>query len=81
MSDMRSGPEQEFSHKPFRQRASSASRRWMSARRPLFLSFSRSYFLRHSSAVSSRFTVTVFLMVFNTHRWPKSSVDLDSDSL
>ncbi|CAG5896360.1 unnamed protein product [Menidia menidia] len=32
--------------------------------RVLFFSFSRSYFCFHCSAVSSMFTVTVFLMVF-----------------
>uniref|UniRef100_A0A3B3HNB6 Uncharacterized protein n=1 Tax=Oryzias latipes TaxID=8090 RepID=A0A3B3HNB6_ORYLA len=53
----------------------------------LFFSFSRSYFCFHCSAVSSMFTVTVFLMVFALARFsatdlcPNISVDLVSASL
>uniref|UniRef100_A0A3P9KE16 Uncharacterized protein n=1 Tax=Oryzias latipes TaxID=8090 RepID=A0A3P9KE16_ORYLA len=53
----------------------------------LFFSFSRSYFCFHCSAVSSMFTVTVFLMVFALGRFsatdlcPNISVDLVSASL
>uniref|UniRef100_A0A3B4CIM4 Uncharacterized protein n=1 Tax=Pygocentrus nattereri TaxID=42514 RepID=A0A3B4CIM4_PYGNA len=48
---------------PLRQRLSSASSLWMLSFRLLFFSFSFSYFLFHCSAVSSRFTDAVFLMV------------------
>uniref|UniRef100_A0A8B9KV95 Transmembrane protein n=1 Tax=Astyanax mexicanus TaxID=7994 RepID=A0A8B9KV95_ASTMX len=48
---------------PLRQRFSSASSLWMLSFRLLFFSFSFSYFLFHCSAVSSRFTEAVFLMV------------------
>lgn len=48
---------------PFLQRLSSFSSRWMMTFRPLVFSFSFSYFFFHSSAVSSMFTETVFLMV------------------
>uniref|UniRef100_A0A8C7X0X1 Uncharacterized protein n=1 Tax=Oryzias sinensis TaxID=183150 RepID=A0A8C7X0X1_9TELE len=44
-------------------RKSSASSLWMTLFRLLLFSFSFSYFFFHSSAVSSRFTQTVFLMV------------------
>uniref|UniRef100_A0A3B3REV4 Transmembrane protein n=1 Tax=Paramormyrops kingsleyae TaxID=1676925 RepID=A0A3B3REV4_9TELE len=46
-----------------RDRFSSASSFWMVSFRVLFFSFSFSYFLFHCSAVSSRFTDAVFLMV------------------
>uniref|UniRef100_A0A3P8U231 Uncharacterized protein n=1 Tax=Amphiprion percula TaxID=161767 RepID=A0A3P8U231_AMPPE len=59
---------------PFLQRLSSASSLWMMFFRLLFLSFSFSYFFFHSSAVSSRFTDTVYLC-------PNMSVDLVSASL
>uniref|UniRef100_A0A668UUK4 Uncharacterized protein n=1 Tax=Oreochromis aureus TaxID=47969 RepID=A0A668UUK4_OREAU len=49
---------------PFLQRFSSFSNHVMVFLRVLFFSFSRSYFCFHCSAVSSMFTVTVFLMVF-----------------
>lgn len=48
---------------PLRQRLSSASSLWMVSFRILFFSFSFSYFLLYCSAVSSRFTDAVFLMV------------------
>lgn len=48
---------------PFRHRLSSFSSRWMMIFRFLVFSFSFSYFFFHSSAVSSMFTETVFLMV------------------
>lgn len=43
--------------------SSSASSLWMASFIDLFFSFSFSYFFFHWSAVSSRFTVTVFRMV------------------
>uniref|UniRef100_A0A673A9A5 Uncharacterized protein n=1 Tax=Sphaeramia orbicularis TaxID=375764 RepID=A0A673A9A5_9TELE len=49
---------------PFLQRFSSFSSQVMVFLRVLFFSFSLSYFCFHCSAVSSMFTVTVFLMVF-----------------
>uniref|UniRef100_A0A3Q4I4I8 Uncharacterized protein n=1 Tax=Neolamprologus brichardi TaxID=32507 RepID=A0A3Q4I4I8_NEOBR len=49
---------------PFLQRFSSFSSHVMVFLRVLFFSFSLSYFCFHCSAVSSMFTVTVFLMVF-----------------
>uniref|UniRef100_A0A3P8V673 Uncharacterized protein n=1 Tax=Cynoglossus semilaevis TaxID=244447 RepID=A0A3P8V673_CYNSE len=48
---------------PFLQRLSSFSNQVMVFLRVLFLSFSLSYFCFHCSAVSSMFTVTVFLIV------------------
>lgn len=48
---------------PFRHLLSSFSSRWMMIFRPLVFSFSFSYFFFHSSAVSSMFTETVFLIV------------------
>lgn len=48
---------------PVLQRLSSASSLWTRTLRPRLLSFSCSYFFFHSSAVSSWFTDTVFLMV------------------
>lgn len=48
---------------PFLQRFSSASSLCTVSFIDLFFSFSFSYFFFHCSAVSSRFTVTVFLMV------------------
>lgn len=48
---------------PSLQRFSSASSLWMVSFIDLFFSFSFSYFFFHCSAVSSRFTDTVFLMV------------------
>lgn len=48
---------------PFLQRFSSASSLWTVSFNDLFFSFSFSYFFFHCSAVSSRFTDTVFLMV------------------
>uniref|UniRef100_A0A3Q3DXR2 Uncharacterized protein n=1 Tax=Hippocampus comes TaxID=109280 RepID=A0A3Q3DXR2_HIPCM len=59
---------------PFLQRLSSFSSQVTVFLRVLFFSFSRSYFCFHCSAVSSTFTVTVFLMVF-------ALVDLVSASL
>jgi len=53
-----------FWHVPFLHLFSSSSRCWITFFRLLFLSFSFSYFFFHSSAVSSRFTETVFLIVF-----------------
>uniref|UniRef100_A0A3B5AH85 Uncharacterized protein n=1 Tax=Stegastes partitus TaxID=144197 RepID=A0A3B5AH85_9TELE len=49
---------------PFLQRLSSFSNQVTVFLRVLFFSFSLSYFCFHCSAVSSMFTVTVFLMVF-----------------
>uniref|UniRef100_A0A3B4GE88 Uncharacterized protein n=1 Tax=Pundamilia nyererei TaxID=303518 RepID=A0A3B4GE88_9CICH len=49
---------------PFLQRFSSFSSHVTVFLRVLFFSFSLSYFCFHCSAVSSMFTVTVFLMVF-----------------
>uniref|UniRef100_A0A4W6CLP7 Uncharacterized protein n=1 Tax=Lates calcarifer TaxID=8187 RepID=A0A4W6CLP7_LATCA len=49
---------------PFLQRLSSFSSQVMVFLRVLFFSFSLSYFCFHCSAVSSMFTVTVFLIVF-----------------
>lgn len=49
---------------PFLHLFSSDSRCWMTLFKALFFSFSFSYFFFHSSAVSSKFTETVFLMVF-----------------
>uniref|UniRef100_A0A3P9Q3T5 Uncharacterized protein n=1 Tax=Poecilia reticulata TaxID=8081 RepID=A0A3P9Q3T5_POERE len=52
--------------------------------RVLFFSFSLSYFCFHCSAVSSMFTVTVFLMVFSVllgYLCPNIRVDLVSASL
>jgi len=49
---------------PFLQRLSSFSNHVTVFLRVLFFSFSLSYFCFHCSAVSSIFTVTVFLMVF-----------------
>uniref|UniRef100_A0A3B3CLY5 Uncharacterized protein n=1 Tax=Oryzias melastigma TaxID=30732 RepID=A0A3B3CLY5_ORYME len=69
---------------PLLQRSSSASSFWMTAFRLLFFSFSFSYFFFHSSAVSSRFTQTVFLMdslILVTYLCPNMSVDLVSASL
>ena len=48
---------------PFLHLFSSISRCWRTFFKVLFFSFSFSYFFFHSSAVSSRFTETVFLMV------------------
>lgn len=48
---------------PVLQRLSSVSSLWTRTLRPRLLSFSCSYFFFHSSAVSSWFTDTVFLMV------------------
>lgn len=48
---------------PFLHLLSSISRCWITFFKVLFFSFSFSYFFFHSSAVSSRFTETVFLMV------------------
>lgn len=48
---------------PFLQQLSSASSLWTVSFISLFFSFSFSYFFFHCSAVSSRFTDTVFLMV------------------
>lgn len=48
---------------PFLQRFSSASSLWIASFIDLFFSFSFPYFFFHCSAVSSRFTDTVFLMV------------------
>lgn len=48
---------------PLRQRLSSASSLAMVSLSALFFSFSFSYFFFHCSAVSSRFTDAVFLMV------------------
>lgn len=48
---------------PFLQQFSSASSLWIVSFIDLFFSFSFSYFFFHCSAVSSRFTDTVFLMV------------------
>uniref|UniRef100_A0A8C9RN51 Uncharacterized protein n=1 Tax=Scleropages formosus TaxID=113540 RepID=A0A8C9RN51_SCLFO len=42
---------------------------WMVSFNVLFFSFSFSYFLFHCSAVSSRFTEAVFLMVFALEKW------------
>uniref|UniRef100_A0A8C6PEH2 Uncharacterized protein n=1 Tax=Nothobranchius furzeri TaxID=105023 RepID=A0A8C6PEH2_NOTFU len=50
---------------PFLQRLSSFSSQVTVFLRVLFFSFSLSYFCFHCSAVSSMFTVTVFLMVFH----------------
>uniref|UniRef100_A0A3B3CYG2 Uncharacterized protein n=1 Tax=Oryzias melastigma TaxID=30732 RepID=A0A3B3CYG2_ORYME len=71
---------------PFLQRLSSFSNQVMVFLSVLFFSFSRSYFCFHCSAVSSMFTVTVFLMVFalnlsSTDLCPNISVDLVSASL
>uniref|UniRef100_A0A3B4VC12 Uncharacterized protein n=1 Tax=Seriola dumerili TaxID=41447 RepID=A0A3B4VC12_SERDU len=68
---------------PFLQRLSSASSFWMVSFRVLFFSFSFSYFLFHCSAVSSRLTEAVFLMVLALciYRWPNMRVDLVSASL
>uniref|UniRef100_A0A673FY60 Uncharacterized protein n=1 Tax=Sinocyclocheilus rhinocerous TaxID=307959 RepID=A0A673FY60_9TELE len=63
---------------PLRQRLSSASSLWMFSFKFLFFSFSFSYFLFHCSAVSSRFTDAVFLMVFALRH---TEVDLVSASL
>ena len=49
---------------PLRHRLSSASRRAMVSFSALFFSFSFSYFFFHCSAVSSRLTDALFLMVF-----------------
>uniref|UniRef100_A0A3Q1K323 Uncharacterized protein n=1 Tax=Anabas testudineus TaxID=64144 RepID=A0A3Q1K323_ANATE len=49
---------------PFLHRLSSFSNQVIVFLRVLFFSFSLSYFCFHCSAVSSMFTVTVFLMVF-----------------
>lgn len=48
---------------PFLQRFTSASSLWIVSFNDLFFSFSLWYFFFHCSAVSSRFTDTVFLMV------------------
>uniref|UniRef100_A0A3B3SKJ0 Uncharacterized protein n=1 Tax=Paramormyrops kingsleyae TaxID=1676925 RepID=A0A3B3SKJ0_9TELE len=53
---------------PFLQRLSSISSRCTMSFRLRVLSFSFSYFLFHSSAVSSRFTDTVFLIVLALRR-------------
>lgn len=53
---------------PVLQRLSSASSLCMASFIDLFFSFSFSYFFFHCSAVSSRFTVTVFLMVLALRR-------------
>uniref|UniRef100_A0A8C3A6B1 Uncharacterized protein n=1 Tax=Cyclopterus lumpus TaxID=8103 RepID=A0A8C3A6B1_CYCLU len=74
---------------PFLQRLSSFSNQVTVFLRVLFFSFSRSYFCFHCSAVSSTFTVTVFLMVFwgwyssywPTNLCPNMRVDLVSHSL
>uniref|UniRef100_A0A8D3A4F4 Uncharacterized protein n=1 Tax=Scophthalmus maximus TaxID=52904 RepID=A0A8D3A4F4_SCOMX len=72
---------------PFLQRLSSFSNQVTVFLRVLFFSFSLSYFCFHCSAVSSTFTVTVFLMVFHvsfcrpTYLCPNMRVDLVSDSL
>uniref|UniRef100_A0A3B5KB55 Uncharacterized protein n=1 Tax=Takifugu rubripes TaxID=31033 RepID=A0A3B5KB55_TAKRU len=63
------------SSSPFLQRLSSFSSQVTVFLRVLFFSFSLSYFCFHCSAVSSMFTVTVFLMVFAL------KVDLVSASL
>uniref|UniRef100_A0A671VD35 Uncharacterized protein n=1 Tax=Sparus aurata TaxID=8175 RepID=A0A671VD35_SPAAU len=63
-----------YSVSPFLQRLSSASSLWMVSFIVLFFSFSFSYFLFHCSAVSSRLTEAVFLMVL-------ALVDLVSASL
>uniref|UniRef100_A0A3B3VG60 Transmembrane protein n=1 Tax=Poecilia latipinna TaxID=48699 RepID=A0A3B3VG60_9TELE len=69
---------------PFLQRLSSFSSQLMVFLRVLFFSFSLSYFCFHCSAVSSMFTVTVFLMVFSVllgYLCPNIRVDLVSASL
>uniref|UniRef100_A0A672IBL8 Secreted protein n=1 Tax=Salarias fasciatus TaxID=181472 RepID=A0A672IBL8_SALFA len=75
------------SSSPFLQRFSSFSSFWIITLRLRFFSFSFSYFFFHSSAVSSRFTDTVFLMVLalKQNKRPsdvtKHCVDLVSASL
>uniref|UniRef100_A0A3B5Q9G0 Uncharacterized protein n=1 Tax=Xiphophorus maculatus TaxID=8083 RepID=A0A3B5Q9G0_XIPMA len=69
---------------PFLQRLSSFSSQVMVFLRVLFFSFSLSYFCFHCSAVSSMFTVTVFLIVFSVllgYLCPNINVDLVSASL
>uniref|UniRef100_A0A3Q3WF72 Uncharacterized protein n=1 Tax=Mola mola TaxID=94237 RepID=A0A3Q3WF72_MOLML len=75
---------------PFLQRLSSFSNQVTVFLRVLFFSFSLSYFCFHCSAVSSMFTQTVFLMVFqyglfslcwSTYLCPNMRVDLVSASL
>lgn len=56
-------PSSSHSSLPFLHLFSSTSRCWITFFKVLFFSFSFSYFFFHSSAVSSRFTETVFLMV------------------
>uniref|UniRef100_A0A3B5MS57 Uncharacterized protein n=1 Tax=Xiphophorus couchianus TaxID=32473 RepID=A0A3B5MS57_9TELE len=65
-------------------RLSSFSSQVMVFLRVLFFSFSLSYFCFHCSAVSSMFTVTVFLIVFSVllgYLCPNINVDLVSASL
>uniref|UniRef100_A0A671WNJ4 Uncharacterized protein n=1 Tax=Sparus aurata TaxID=8175 RepID=A0A671WNJ4_SPAAU len=79
----------ESARSPFLQRLSSFSSQVTVFLRVLFFSFSLSYFCFHCSAVSSTFTVTVFLMVFygwfslylHTNLCPNMRVDLVSHSL
>uniref|UniRef100_A0A3Q3KVP8 Uncharacterized protein n=1 Tax=Labrus bergylta TaxID=56723 RepID=A0A3Q3KVP8_9LABR len=70
---------------PFLQRLSSFSSQVTVFLRVLFFSFSLSYFCFHCSAVSSTFTVTVFLMVFalkaKSRFYYTERVDLVSHSL
>lgn len=56
---------------PFLQQLNSASSLCTVSFSDLFFSFSFSYFLFHCSAVSSRFTVTVFRIVFALIGWIK----------
>uniref|UniRef100_A0A8C4HEE6 Uncharacterized protein n=1 Tax=Dicentrarchus labrax TaxID=13489 RepID=A0A8C4HEE6_DICLA len=77
-----------YTSSPFLQRFSSFSSQVTVFLKVLFFSFSLSYFCFHCSAVSSMFTVTVFLMVFKlfsfywpTNLCPNMRVDLVSHSL
>uniref|UniRef100_A0A3Q2TCH4 Uncharacterized protein n=1 Tax=Fundulus heteroclitus TaxID=8078 RepID=A0A3Q2TCH4_FUNHE len=77
-------PQRGFPASPFLQRLSSFSSQVTVFLSVLFFSFSRSYFCFHCSAVSSMFTVTVFLMVFVlllAYLCPNIRVDLVSASL